>query len=279
MALLKHNGIHFSQLHPLSFMRIVQFELSCAAFAGEPSFSQFCQFSRLLSDGDWFMFAKRKDSMSLWSLLHADCKGVSFVVGGVANLKMGDVLEGVTADVGGTAGAVEGTPSVKEGSHEGSGESKSSPPVEDGSSRAPIGIPAAPASSRAKGKSPEVSVAPTDPVAEASPVQATGQSKFKLSECFCPRSPMAPLFAEGLPDAYIPRCRITPSTIVDTLKVTRNFMAHAHPHPHRFMKFALDPKIFDDQYSLSICEGFFKGAGMLQRVNALRDENEGLMSD
>ncbi|MFS7968125.1 hypothetical protein Hanom_Chr09g00793831 [Helianthus anomalus] len=27
------------------------------------------------------------------------------------------------------------------------------------------------------------------------------------------------------------------------------------------------------------CEGFFRGAGMLQRVNALRDENEGLMSE
>ncbi|KAJ0436455.1 hypothetical protein HanHA300_Chr16g0591011 [Helianthus annuus] len=37
MALLKHYGIHFSQLHPLAFMRI----------------------------GDWFTFAKRKDSVSL----------------------------------------------------------------------------------------------------------------------------------------------------------------------------------------------------------------------
>ncbi|KAJ0620663.1 hypothetical protein HanRHA438_Chr01g0000041 [Helianthus annuus] len=41
MALLKHYGIHFSQLHPLAFMRIVHFELSCAAFASELSFSVF----------------------------------------------------------------------------------------------------------------------------------------------------------------------------------------------------------------------------------------------
>ncbi|KAJ0603923.1 hypothetical protein HanHA300_Chr02g0043711 [Helianthus annuus] len=46
-----------------------------------------------------------------------------------------------------------------------------------------------------------------------------------------------------------------------------------------FMTFALDPEIFNDQYNLSICEGFFRGAGMLQRVNASRDENEGLMSE
>ncbi|KAJ0500850.1 hypothetical protein HanRHA438_Chr11g0493821 [Helianthus annuus] len=102
-----------------------------------------------------------------------------------------------------------------------------------GSSRAPIVIPIAPTSSRAKGKAPEVSAASTDPVAEVSPVQATGQSKFKLSECFRPRSPLAPLFAEGLPAAYIPRWRITPSTVIDTP----------------------------------------------ERVNALRDENVGLLSE
>ncbi|KAJ0764489.1 hypothetical protein HanPI659440_Chr08g0292761 [Helianthus annuus] len=44
MDLLNHYGIHFSQLHPLAFMRIVHFELFCAAFAGEPSLSLFCRF-------------------------------------------------------------------------------------------------------------------------------------------------------------------------------------------------------------------------------------------
>ncbi|KAM0037467.1 hypothetical protein Hdeb2414_s0013g00403431 [Helianthus debilis subsp. tardiflorus] len=38
-------------------------------------------------------------------------------------------------------------------------------------------------------------------------------------------------------------------------------------------------EIFYDQYNMSICEGFFRGAGMLQRVNALKDVNEGLMSE
>ncbi|MFS7948179.1 hypothetical protein Hanom_Chr06g00556951 [Helianthus anomalus] len=37
VELLKHLGIHFSQLHPLAFMRVVHFELSCVAVAGEPS--------------------------------------------------------------------------------------------------------------------------------------------------------------------------------------------------------------------------------------------------
>ncbi|KAM0024628.1 hypothetical protein Hdeb2414_s0022g00617981 [Helianthus debilis subsp. tardiflorus] len=35
--LLKHFGMHFSQLHPLAFMRIVHFELQCVAVAVEPS--------------------------------------------------------------------------------------------------------------------------------------------------------------------------------------------------------------------------------------------------
>ncbi|KAM0050537.1 hypothetical protein Hdeb2414_s0007g00225171 [Helianthus debilis subsp. tardiflorus] len=50
---------------PLAFMRIVHFELSCAAFASEPSFSFFRMLYGLQSDGDWFTFAKRKDSVSL----------------------------------------------------------------------------------------------------------------------------------------------------------------------------------------------------------------------
>ncbi|KAM0025429.1 hypothetical protein Hdeb2414_s0021g00574521 [Helianthus debilis subsp. tardiflorus] len=37
--------------------------------------------------------------------------------------------------------------------------------------------------------------------------------------------------------------------------------------------------LYDDQYSMSLCEGFFRGVGMLQRVDELRRENEGLRSD
>ncbi|KAM0029535.1 hypothetical protein Hdeb2414_s0018g00527221 [Helianthus debilis subsp. tardiflorus] len=62
--LLRHFGVHFSQLHPLGFMRVVHFELSCVAVSGEPSVPLFCMFYKLISYGDWFTFAKRKDSVS-----------------------------------------------------------------------------------------------------------------------------------------------------------------------------------------------------------------------
>ncbi|KAJ0570146.1 hypothetical protein HanHA300_Chr05g0174811 [Helianthus annuus] len=65
MSLLKHYGIHFSQLHPLAFLRIVHFELSCVAFARVPSVPLFRKLYRLKSDRDWFTFEKRKDSVSL----------------------------------------------------------------------------------------------------------------------------------------------------------------------------------------------------------------------
>ncbi|KAJ0688689.1 hypothetical protein HanRHA438_Chr11g0494031 [Helianthus annuus] len=62
--LLRHFKVHFSQLHPLGFMRVVHFELSCVAVSGEPTIPLFCMFYKLISDGDWFTFAKRKDSVS-----------------------------------------------------------------------------------------------------------------------------------------------------------------------------------------------------------------------
>ncbi|KAJ0774802.1 hypothetical protein HanOQP8_Chr03g0116001 [Helianthus annuus] len=64
IALLRHFGVHFSQLHPLGFMRVVHFELSCAAISGEPSVPLFCMFYKLISDGDWFTFAKQQNSVS-----------------------------------------------------------------------------------------------------------------------------------------------------------------------------------------------------------------------
>ncbi|MFS8012436.1 hypothetical protein Hanom_Chr14g01320841 [Helianthus anomalus] len=45
-------------------MRVVHFELSCVAVSGEPSIPLFCMFYKLISDGDWFTFAKRKDNAS-----------------------------------------------------------------------------------------------------------------------------------------------------------------------------------------------------------------------
>ncbi|KAF5814311.1 hypothetical protein HanRHA438_Chr03g0120381 [Helianthus annuus] len=40
--------------------------------------------------------------MTLWSLLQADCRGVSYVVEGVVNQEMGSVLGGGTPDGGGS---------------------------------------------------------------------------------------------------------------------------------------------------------------------------------
>ncbi|MFS7961135.1 hypothetical protein Hanom_Chr08g00711261 [Helianthus anomalus] len=62
--LLRHFKVHFSQLHPLGFMRVLHFELSCVAVSGEPSIPIFCMFYKLISDGDWFTFAKWKSSIS-----------------------------------------------------------------------------------------------------------------------------------------------------------------------------------------------------------------------
>ncbi|MFS7921219.1 hypothetical protein Hanom_Chr03g00234221 [Helianthus anomalus] len=62
--LLRHFKVHFSHLHPLGFMRVVHFELSCVAVSGEPSIPLFCMFYKLISDRDWFTFAKRKDNIS-----------------------------------------------------------------------------------------------------------------------------------------------------------------------------------------------------------------------
>ncbi|KAJ0541707.1 hypothetical protein HanHA89_Chr09g0331541 [Helianthus annuus] len=125
-----------------------------------------------------------------------------------------------------------------------------------GSSKAPIVILTVSASSQAKGKGPEMSANPVEPVVAASPVQATGQSRFKLPGFFHDRIPLDPLFAEGFPPPYIPRWKITPSIVISTPEIAWDFMAHALPPSHRFMNFVLDPEIFDDQYSLSICEGF-----------------------
>ncbi|KAM0062389.1 hypothetical protein Hdeb2414_s0004g00147591 [Helianthus debilis subsp. tardiflorus] len=61
---MRHFGVHFSQLHPLGFMRVVHFELSCAAVSGEPSVPLICIYYKLISDGDCFTFAKRQNSVS-----------------------------------------------------------------------------------------------------------------------------------------------------------------------------------------------------------------------
>ncbi|KAJ0612158.1 hypothetical protein HanHA300_Chr01g0024061 [Helianthus annuus] len=54
----------FLPIHPLGFMRVVHFELSCVAVSGEPSIPLFCMFYKLISNGDWFTFTKRMDNVS-----------------------------------------------------------------------------------------------------------------------------------------------------------------------------------------------------------------------
>ncbi|MFS8007696.1 hypothetical protein Hanom_Chr14g01264091 [Helianthus anomalus] len=65
MELLNHYGILFSQVHHLAFLRIVHFKLTCASF---PVFQR-C----------------RCIVMTLWNMLQADVKGVSFVFDGAGN--------------------------------------------------------------------------------------------------------------------------------------------------------------------------------------------------
>ncbi|KAM0071173.1 hypothetical protein Hdeb2414_s0001g00021861 [Helianthus debilis subsp. tardiflorus] len=126
-----------------------------------------------------------------------------------------------------------------------------------GSSIAPIVIPPAPSSSRVKDKASEISVAAFD----ISPFRATGTSKPSQPEDLFPRSPLAPLFSDALPVTYVPKWKITPSTNVGTRETSRDFLDHVVPPPHIFMNFALKPDLFDDQYSMSLCEGFFFWGG------------------
>ncbi|KAM0024390.1 hypothetical protein Hdeb2414_s0022g00615221 [Helianthus debilis subsp. tardiflorus] len=148
-----------------------------------------------------------------------------------------------------------------------------------GTSHDLIEIPTAPSSSRVRRKTPEVSVARITPAFEISPHHATGTSKPSHFEGFASRSPLAPLFADVLLVPYIPRWKITQSSVVGTPETARDFLTHDVPPSHRFMNSALRDDLFDDQYSMSLCEELFRGAGMLQRVDDLRKENEGLRSD
>ncbi|MFS7966127.1 hypothetical protein Hanom_Chr09g00770231 [Helianthus anomalus] len=71
----------------------------------------------------------------------------------------------------------------------------------------------------------------------------------------------------------------TPSTVVGTPETARYFLGHAVPPSHKFMNSALRSNLFDDQYNMSLCEGFFRKVGMLQRMDDLRRKNEGLKAD
>ncbi|KAJ0778134.1 hypothetical protein HanLR1_Chr02g0068291 [Helianthus annuus] len=366
--LLRHFRVHFSQPHPLGFMRVVHFELSCVAVFGEPSIPLFCMFYKLILDGDWFTFSKRKDIVSHryysfmptstypkeWKsrfifvsaamipvspplrdakaviedsipILSADeivqwkrmyenpTRAFTFPEGILA---MGDDeddedLESCLARKRKAAQTssskqVPAPRNIRLRLRSSSGQkafpatkaTSELPPtgvkgslskhlrlsslVSDpllGSSNAPIEIPTALSSSRVQDKTPEVSAARITPAFEVSPLHATGTSKPSHLEGFVSRSPLAPLFADALPVPYIPRWKITQSTVVGTPETARDFLAHVVPPSHRFMNSALRVDIFDDQYSMSLCEGFFRGVGMLQRVDELMRENEELRGD
>ncbi|KAJ0742522.1 hypothetical protein HanPI659440_Chr10g0365151 [Helianthus annuus] len=129
---------------------------------------------------------------------------------------------------------------------------------EQWSSHAPIEITTAPSSSRVWGKTPEVSISRVTPAFEISPHHATRTSKPSHFEGFSSRSPLAPLFADALPAPYVPKWKITPSSVVGNPETARDFLTHVVPPSHIFMNSALRDDLFDDQYSMSLCEGFFQ---------------------
>ncbi|KAJ0806251.1 hypothetical protein HanPI659440_Chr02g0087421 [Helianthus annuus] len=357
--LLRHFRVHFSQPHPLGFMRVVHFELSCVAVSGEPSIPLFCMFYKLILDGDWFTFSKRKDIVShrYYSFMPTSTYPKEwksrFIFVSAAMIPVSPplrdakaVIEDNIPDEEASSGEKEdplGSLQVKSSSDDEDDEdlesclvrkrkaaqtssSKQVPAPRNirlrlrsssgqkafpatkatselpptgvkgslskhlrlsslvsepllGSSNAPIEIPTALSSSRVRDKTPEVSAARITPAFEVSPLHATGTSKPSHLEGFISRSPLAPLFADALPVPYIPRWKITQSTVVGTPETARDFLAHVVPPSHRFMNSALRVDIFDDQYSMSLCEGFFRGVGMLQRVDELMRENEELRGD
>ncbi|KAJ0797051.1 hypothetical protein HanPI659440_Chr04g0169431 [Helianthus annuus] len=391
ISLLRHFGVHFSQIHPLGFMRVVHFELSYAAISGEPSIPLFCMFYRLISDGDWFTCAKRQNNVSkpcysfmptstypkdwksrfifvsaamlsesplpkdldvaiedvvptlsaaetvqwkrmcehptraftfseemlaigglspsypvrpraflgkkeitLWRLLQGDSKDVKYVVDNEVDPRLNAEVRvtGGSAQAGGSTalGGGEENPSDEEES------SPDFPPVHPSgqsddedveiqlvrkrrsaspqpapaprnirqrlrsasgqklppSSKAasdlppagvkgslskhlrssslvsapllPIEIPTGPSPSRVRDKASEVGVARFSSAFELSPSHATGTSKPTLLEGPAYRSPLAPLFADAIPPTYVPKWKVTSSSVIGTPEAARDFL-------------------------------------------------------
>ncbi|KAJ0682503.1 hypothetical protein HanPI659440_Chr16g0648071 [Helianthus annuus] len=124
-------------------------------------------------------------------------------------------------------------------------------------------IPTSPSSSRVRDKTPEVSIVCIASAFEVYPHHATGTSRPSQFEGLARRSPLAPLFADALPFTYVPKWKITHSSLIGTPETARDFLIHVVPPSHRFMNSALRDDLFEDQYSMSLCESFFRGAGML----------------
>ncbi|KAM0037061.1 hypothetical protein Hdeb2414_s0014g00433771 [Helianthus debilis subsp. tardiflorus] len=148
-----------------------------------------------------------------------------------------------------------------------------------GSSREPIEIPTGPSPSRVRDKASKVGVARFSSAFELSPSHATGTSKPTLLEGHAYRSPLAPLFADAIPPTYVPKWKVTSYSVIGTPEAARGFLNHAVPPSHKFVNSALRDDLFEDQYSMSLCESFFRGVGMLQRIDDLRRANEGLKAE
>ncbi|KAJ0764901.1 hypothetical protein HanPI659440_Chr08g0297391 [Helianthus annuus] len=255
--------------------------------------------------------------MTLWDLLHWDCRDVKFMLGDKVEPSMSRGVEKKVpkSSIQARDSAVEGKD--EEGSSNGKEDSqgslqmksssnneydedletrlirkrKAARPVAShskhstkgsgvqGSSKALIEVPTAPFSSRVRDKTPEISAARITPAFDVSPLHATGTSKPSHPEGLVSQSPLPPLFANALPVPYVPKWKITPSTFVGTPETARDFLAYVVPPSHKFMNSVLRSDLFDDQYSMSLCVAFFRGAGMLQRMDELRRENKGLKAD
>ncbi|KAJ0433964.1 hypothetical protein HanIR_Chr17g0876031 [Helianthus annuus] len=71
----------------------------------------------------------------------------------------------------------------------------------------------------------------------------------------------------------------TSAPTIGTPEAARDFLSHAVPPSHKFVNSALRDDLFEDQYSMSLYESFFRGAGMLQSIDDLRKANEGLKAE
>ncbi|KAJ0443835.1 hypothetical protein HanIR_Chr16g0825171 [Helianthus annuus] len=125
-----------------------------------------------------------------------------------------------------------------------------------GSSQDPIEIPTGPSSSHVRDKASEVGVARFSSAFELSPSHATGTSKPTPLEGPAHRSPLAPLFADVIPLTYVPKWKVTSSSVIGTPEAARDFLNHVVPPSHKFVNSALRDDLFEDQYSMSLCESF-----------------------
>ncbi|MFS7948176.1 hypothetical protein Hanom_Chr06g00556921 [Helianthus anomalus] len=223
VELLKHLGIHFSQLHPLAFMRVVHFELSCVAVAGEPSkdnVSPPCYSFMPTSTNpkEWknrFIFVAAamvpESPPSRDPKAPIEDSGRALEKNAPGKGSSAHVEDSVTVEKGDRVPS-QGESSSKEA--EGSRVSLQTKSLSDDGDDKDL-------ESRffVKDKAPDISVASVNPTFDVSPLRATSTSIPSQPEDLFPRSLLAPLFAEALPVPYVPKLKITPSTVMGTVRI------------------------------------------------------------